>query len=253
MQKLKQTQNDFYHTMFDNKAPILPFIKSDHPDERLNIYKQTILENLRHALEITYPGIWSLLGKACADSAAYVFCSKAKKFPVSGNLDEWGKDFPEFLALQPELSGLPYLKTYGEYEWLKHLAYGQLESDYVNYADLSALSENDLANCKLHFHPSVYLMQSDYPIDKIQEIIEQPDVPGFELTKKVTCVVIARPENCIMTYWVPPEYFLFFENMVKNLSLSECVENTEKEYSDFNIAEAIGFLMDNKLLSSMIK
>lgn len=251
MENLNVIQNSFYDALFNKQDRVLATIKSDFSDDRLNIYRQTLLENLRNALQITYPGLWALLGQECADSAAYTFCHETINLPTSGNLDEWGKNFPDFLAKQPELLALPYLKEYGDYEWLKHLAYGQLENSFITYADLSNLTEMDLLNCTLRFHPTVYLIQSDFPLDKIQQIIEQPQASHFDLHKSTTYALIARPEEGVITYWVNSDNFLFFQNIVKKISLSDCIENTENKHPNFSIIKAIDFLMVNKLISTI--
>lgn len=253
MEKLNSIQTQFYNTIFNKQNGMLTEIKSDFPGDRINIYRQTILENLRHALQITYPGLWALLGQECADSAAYVFCNETINLPSSGNLDDWGKSFPTFLGLQPELLNLPYLNAYGEYEWLKHLAYGELEGKFLTYADFAHLSESDLAldNCTLNFHPTVSFIQSDFPLDKIQEIIDKPNGEGFDLRKNTTYGLIARSEESVVTYWISEDNFIFFQNIENKLSLADCIENTENKYPNFSIIKAIDFLMVNKLISGI--
>lgn len=253
MSKLNIVQQQFTDALLEQEKQnnLLDFVKSDYANQRLNIYRQTIIQNLRQALEITYPGIWVLLGKECADSAAYVFCQDQKNLPLSGNLDEWGENFPIFLENQPEFQGLPYLKDFGRYEWLKQLAYGQPDRKHITYNDLNNLSEKTLEQSKLILHPSVYLMESKFPLDKILELVENFDISGFELKNYKTYALISRVENCVMTYWITEDNFLFFQNVLNRLTLAECLENTEKKYPHFNITETIGFLMSCKLISTI--
>ncbi len=250
MQKLKDIQHDFTHSLFQtDKIPVSDFIASDYASERLNIYRQTIIQNLRQALAITYPGIWHLLGDECADSVAYAYINNINNFPISGCLDDWGISFAEFLEQQPELITLPYLKDYAHYEWLKHLAYGQADSDYLTYDKLTTLSENELTNAIFYFHPTVYFMQSVFPLDNILNIIENPDSEKLHLTKQNTYALIARPENNVITYWLSEDYYVFFDDLKKGLSFGLSIEKAEKKYSDFNLSEIITFLIENKLIS----
>lgn len=251
MPKLKLLQENFKQALFQDKP--MPshthFIQSDYPNERLNIYKQTIIQNLRQALEITYPGVWVLLGRECADSVAYAYIKNQDNLPISGCLDEWGESFVDFLDKQPELETLPYLKDYAHYEWLKHLAYGQADSDFFTYDDLTKLTEHELANAIFYFQPSVYLMQSAFPLDNILTIIENPDSETFQLTQENRHILIVRSEHQVITYWITQEYYLFFNYLKQELSLEKAIHKIEENYPEFNLAEILIFLINNKLIS----
>lgn len=254
MSKLNLIQQQFSDALFaqENKIQLLDFMNSDYPSERLNIYRQTIIQNLRQALEITYPGIWVLLGKECANSVAYSYINNINHLPNTGCLDDWGESFSDFLDKKPELKMLPYLKDFAQYEWFKHLAYREAESNCVSYNDLNNLSEKILEQSKLILHPSLYIMKSEFQLDKILELVENFDASGFELKRYQTYALIFRSESGVMTYWITEDNFFFFQNILNQHTLAECFKNTEKNYPDFKFSEAFSFLMSCKLISSMI-
>jgi hypothetical protein len=248
MNRLELNQQLFYDALFDQKPNSLNFIHSTDAFERLKIYKHTIFENLRQALAITYPGIWVLLGEECANSFAYAFITFKKNLPLTGNLDEWGEGFPDFLADQTELSNLLYIKQYGHYEWLKHLAYGQLEAESLDYSDLINLSEQNIEESVLKFIPSLYLFKSEYSLDKIQEIIDNPNADSIKLENLPSYAIIARPENSVITLWVSEEYYIFFENLRRGLALGKVIQKITDLYSNFDLASMIHFLISYMLI-----
>ncbi|HFE6167594.1 TPA: DNA-binding domain-containing protein, partial [Legionella pneumophila] len=77
MHELLKLQESFYRNIF-KKDVDLSFISSDFSQERLDVYRQTIFENMINALRITYPGVWKLIGNECANSVAYTYCKKDK-------------------------------------------------------------------------------------------------------------------------------------------------------------------------------
>ena len=126
MSTIKKIQEYFCEGVLDYKnTDILQHICRNKitPEFRISIYRNTILQNLRHALEITFPAIWKLVGQECADSLAYLFVQDKINLPVSNCLDDWGKKFPKFLQNMKPISHLVYLKDIAQVEWLKHLSY----------------------------------------------------------------------------------------------------------------------------------
>ena len=190
---LKDIQTQFYKAIFiKNKVKLnLSFIASSDPVKKFNIYRNSIFETLRNSLEMTYPGIWALLGQSCANSVASAFYSQAENLPTSACLDDWGSHFPNFIASIPELHHLPYLKDYASYEWLLHLSY---------YA----------------YDGTLFLYTSEFPIAKIQKIIENPQADEIVLDSKSTCyAIISRKFNFspVQIFWITKtKYEAIIEN-----------------------------------------
>lgn len=139
MQDLDTIQKTFLQSILEKNLADLSFIKSSYPAERLDIYRQTIFENIRNSLAITFPGIWKLLGEECANSAAYAFSKHQHNLPISGCLDDFGENFPKFLGVQKELQALPYLKDYAYFEWLKHQSYMAKDIEPITNLEITAI------------------------------------------------------------------------------------------------------------------
>ena len=241
-------QNDFYTAIFQ-KNMSLSFISSNDPQERFNIYRQTIILNLINALSITFPAIWQLLGKTCADSVAAAFCSSISNLPESGCLDDWGAQFPEFLASLDQLKHLPYLKDYALYEWNKHQAYIAKDAEPITTDELSSISEDKMSSIKFFLLPSLFSFSSNFPLYEIQEILENPKANSIKLSNKSAFALIYRNQEQIITLWITEELWHFFSSLQHGLNLEEALE---KVPADFNLTQAIHFLLEKQLIHKVI-
>ncbi|MDQ2994133.1 MAG: DNA-binding domain-containing protein [Pseudomonadota bacterium] len=247
MNTLEQLQQDFYEAVFEKAEP--NFISSTYAEERLNIYRQTIFDNLRNVLLIIFPGVWALLGDECANGVAFAFCRHKIYLPATGCLDDWGAQFPNFLAGLTELKELVYLRDYADYEYLKHQSYRAESVAAITGAHLQAITEEQIETVKLSLLPSVFCFVSGFPLDEIDAVINNPDLDAINLTTKRTCALIARPENTVTTFWVPADLECFVRALQNNLNLAESLQLTLGEFSEFNIQQAIEFLLHNHLIA----
>lgn len=251
MKTLEALQNDFYHAIFQNHATDLEFIASAYPAQRLATYRQTIFDTLRNALALTYPGIWKLLGEECANSVAHAFCAHHTNRPSSACLDDWGSQFPDFLGQQPSLDNLPYLKDYATYEWFKHLSYCASFSPSINASDLEAVPENRIESITLSFLPSVFAIDSDFPLDKIEDIIENPNAESINLSSNKVYAIIARPDKAVLTYWINSDLWLFISSLQQQLNLADAFQKTHEQHPDFNLTQSLHFMLQKNMISKI--
>ena len=90
-----------------------------HPaDAGRAVYRASVLSNFRAALAATYPVVRRLVGEAFFDEAARRFAlANASR---SGDLNEYGTEFPEFLAVYPHAASMAYLPDLARLEWARH-------------------------------------------------------------------------------------------------------------------------------------
>lgn len=248
MQTLEAFQNAFSKAVLKNSASETEFIISPNAAERLNIYRQSILDNLRRALSITYPGVWMLLGEECANNVATAFASNENNLPNTGCLDDWGDRFPGFLRQIPELNSLVYLQDFAEYEWLKHLSYRAESKPTFDATKLQSIPEDQIATVILNLLPSVFCYTSEYPLDEIVTIIDDPNAEPINLSDKKTHAIIARPENTVLTFWVAADLWLFVDLIAQQYNLGDALQKTLDQYQDFNLQNALQFLLTEKLI-----
>jgi hypothetical protein len=252
MPTIKQIQENFCAGVMDyQNTDILQHICRNNitPEFRISIYRNTILQNLRHALENTFPAIWKLVGQECADSLAYLFVQDKINLPVNNCLDDWGKKFPKFLQNMKPISHLVYLKDIAQVEWLKHLSYCAKDYQPFDPTKLQKILDNRMEQLRLLFNPTVFLYSSRYFLKDIFDLIEHPDEKDTIDLKPVPCyVVITRHYNHVVIHWVSEEMFNFFSYIKKRFTLIQSYECLLKANPDFDLVAALQFMLKNNLL-----
>lgn len=250
MHELQKLQQSFYSNIF-KQSDDLSFISSNFPQERFDVYRETIFENMINALRITYPGVWILLGENCASSVANAYSKKDRNLPKTGCLDDFGGDFPEFLSTLEQLATLPYLRDYAHYEWLKHLAYMASDSRPIAPSDLMRIPEDEIDHVTFHFCPPVYLFHSKYPLFDIYEIVQDTSAKAITLNQEKAYGIISRKDNDIHTYWVAEDSWHFIKKLFEGATLSDSAENAQTISNNFDLSSAIAFILQAQLVDQI--
>ncbi|WP_232220652.1 MNIO family bufferin maturase [Legionella tunisiensis] len=176
MSTIKQIQQDFHESVLDRKSTtMINQIRHNQitPEFRFSVYRNTILQNLRHALELTFPAIWQLVGKECADSLAWAFVQDKSNLPVTNCLDDWGEKFPQFLQTIKPIAHLSYLKDIAQLEWLRHLSLYAANYRALSPIKLQQYLDNYLLeDLRLILNPTVFLYTSPYSLKSIFDLID---------------------------------------------------------------------------------
>jgi len=257
MSTLKTLQQKFCSAIIfggEHEELFLPEIKSSRisPSDLLKIYRNGIFENLCKALQLTFPGVWALLGDECANSIAYAFNKEINNLPNTSVLDDWGGSFPDFLGTLQATSSLPYLEDYARFEWLSHLSNCAENMPSLSLDVLKKINEEEANNIRFSFHPSIFLFQSIFPIDLIKNVAENPNADSFDLSLKPTYVVIGRSNIRSLSYFISKSHWQFFTCLKNKYSLQEAFEEIESTEEEFDLVNALTFLLSNKFIYSIV-
>ncbi|ARB91112.2 DUF2063 domain-containing protein [Legionella longbeachae] len=251
MSTMKQIQDDFATTIFNpNEIEFMKNIceSTIAPGFRLNIYRNNIFQTLYHALEITFPAVWKLVGKECADNLAAIFCREEENMPKTNCLDDWGADFPRFLQNVEPIRHLIYLPDIAEVEWLKHMSYRAPNFRVIHPLKWSKKLEFP-EKIYLIFNPSVYLFSSPYSLKEIMDLIERPEEKQNIHLRSVECyIVISRQYQRVTIHWISQDMFRFFISLQNGFSLTHAYEAVYEANPDFNLPGALQFIKENHLL-----
>lgn len=130
------------------------------PAARLRIYRHANLAIHVEALMASFPATVRLLGEECFDGVATRHAAWIGS--TSGNLQTYGTDFPDFLAIQPELAGVAWVADVARLEWLRQevaLAASGVEADPV--ALVLALARD--TNAFVHLQPHLRVCDASVP------------------------------------------------------------------------------------------
>lgn len=180
MPSLRDIQSAFVGALFDGQDAWL----SQHilaggmaPEARLAIYRNNVLHNYGEALRAVYPVVERLVGEAFFQRAARRY---ARAVPSSsGDIQEYGRDFPEFLATLPGAAELGYLPDTARLEWLVHEAFHAASHPPLSGESLAGVPPQRYPELRFALHPSCRLLASAYPVHRIWEV-NQPQRIGEE-------------------------------------------------------------------------
>jgi hypothetical protein len=146
---------------------LAPLVAGDGlaPAARLDIYRHHVFTTLTAALESTYPVVCRLVDRRFFAYAADAYIRATP--PGSPCLFEYGATFPEFLAAFPPCREHAFLPDVARLEWAMNVALHADDGAPFDPARLAALGAADIPRLAFRFDPSVSLVASPWPIDRI--------------------------------------------------------------------------------------
>lgn len=155
MLALAELQQQFLAALAGDENPkLLALIDARAPgaEQRLAVYRNNWRSNLRNALRASCPVVERLVG-------ADFFCWMADQFidqqpSHSGNLENYGAEFPEFIRDFAPVSELPYLADVAQLE----MALDELRTAADICDDAGAIQ------------PVAQLLESRYPVHRIWQV-----------------------------------------------------------------------------------
>lgn len=236
MPSLKEIQSSFAQAIYENDdASILPEIKTN---TRLQIYKDNVLLTLHDNLKNKYPIVCELVDERFFKYAASEYIKKYK--PISGNLDEYGKDFANFIENFPATEKMAYLADIAKFEWAMHIAYFAADAEKINASALARLTPEQLAELKFALHPSAKIISSNYAIDKIWQMVQN----GFKdidinIHERGADLLIVRPEYKIEVLVLASGEAEFLTSLQNGENLYSTFELASAKNPDFEVGSAI--------------
>jgi hypothetical protein len=143
------------------------------PDARLSIYRNTFIDSLTTALRLAYPVIHRLVGAEFFQGAAEIFVGERP--PRSAYLDEYGAEFPDFLAHFEPAASLAYLPDVARLEWVVNRALHATDTEALEVTRLAAVDAVDHDRVRFTPHPAVSLIRADSPVDTIWRAVLEQD------------------------------------------------------------------------------
>lgn len=179
MQATTAWRLEFLDRLHRGKAPPTGLLAgADGGARGWRIYQASYRTNLTGALADVYPVLARLVGIGC-------FAGLARDYVTghpSGHADlhAYGAGFPAFLAEVPELAGLAWLPDVARLEWRVHEAFHAADAPVLDAASLGRVPEDRLAELRLAPHPSLRLLRSDWPVQRVWRV-NQPDWEGDQV------------------------------------------------------------------------
>ncbi len=147
------------------------------PPERFEVYRNSVLSNLRGAMLDIYPVVQRLTGDKFFDQAATIFVREHAS--TSGDLHSYGRNFPLFLAEYEPAKALTYLPDVARLEWLWHEVFHCADAQPAEMSALAAGASEDYGHLRFDLQPGCRRLYSDFPVHRIWEA-NRPGYAGEE-------------------------------------------------------------------------
>lgn len=249
---LSELQASFAHAMIDGAAPaLLPWIgtRGIEPAARLQIYRNSILATQVASLLSSFPAVERMLGGDCFDGWATRYA--AWHGSRSGNLQNLGDDFADYLEAQAELAGLTWLGDLARLDWLRQSTI--LAADGAGLDTLALQAALDAAGDDpfVHLLPCVHAMAADFPLLDLWRYTESPDQVSVKLDGGTQGVLLWRDHGQVAMQACTPAAAAFFIALKRGERLSAALAAAQAVDPDIPIDALLGPLLGAALISDI--
>ena len=231
---------------------------SEEAVDRFAIYRNNVILSLSEAIADTFPVVKRLIGDACFSAAAVAFVRKYP--PTKPSLLFYGEGFINFIKEYPACIKLGYLSDIAQLEWNYIRAFHAKDIPLLDNESLQQIAPESLGDTAFEIHPSVQLMQSDWPIDTIWEENLKQDVATIDLESFSKCkLLVYRQELQVQVVNLAPECFHFLLALTNGNTIIDAWSYTLEQQRiekrpDLNESELsgmLGYLLSLSLFTSV--
>jgi hypothetical protein len=218
------------------------------PEARVQIYRHHVFTSLTEALKATYPVVCRLVDARFFAYAADGYIRVCP--PASPCLFEYGGSFPEFLAAFPSCRELAYLPDVARLEWAINAGLHAPDAEPIDPARLGRVPAEGLAQLVFYLHPSVSLLASPWPIDRIWRA-NQPDADPClttDLDAGGALLEVRRHGDDAVFRSLPPAVYAMRRALADGRDLGAAAEAALAVEPAFDLAEALRDLLDETIV-----
>jgi hypothetical protein len=255
MHNLKEIQDSLLDSIF-NRQKSTEFIKQQGGidiAERLQIHRDTVLENFVSALRISYPCIWKLIGDECARGVALAYSHDKNNLTDRANINLFGEKFPEFIASFESTKHLSYLSDFAKLEWLRTRSYEAIREIPLSVQDMQSFFMEGDENGKLEFNSSVFFLKSKFPLMNIQELLENSEIQELVMTDSLSFIVVCRLQGKIETLYLSQNQWQFLYNLNQGDTIGKAMECFIEEEVEVELSSAIQLLLSKQMIKRVLR
>lgn len=170
MPSLLELQNGFSAALFDGHGGDDRFLNClveahDVARQRLAAYRRSVMGRWMDAIEASYPVVTALVGRPFLREAARQYAAGHPS--NSGDLNEYGESFGDFLDGYPYAAHLPYLGDVARLEWQVQAVALGLDTAPMALGQLGLVAPADWPRLVLGFVPNLARIDSRWSIAEI--------------------------------------------------------------------------------------
>lgn len=193
--------------------------------ERLRIHRNTCRSVLTETLRMTYPAVDRLVGRDFFDTAAAQFIDAHPS--RGGYLNEYGREFADFLAVFQPANALRYLPDVARFEWALSAAANAMDAPVLDPGALAAVASALHASLVFEPHPAVQFLALAYPADQIADAVLSGDEAAMaqvDLSSGPVRLILHRGANGVEVERLAPDAFRFVLRLCAGKALGSLLE-----------------------------
>jgi len=217
---------------------------------RFAVHRNNVTVSLIDALAETCPVTQELVGREFFRAMARVFISAVP--PRTKVLAFYGEELPGFIEGFAPAGPVPYLADVARLEILRVHAFHARDADRLPADALEqALARvDDLPGTSMVLHPSLGLLRSRYAVVSLWAAHQGlADLSGVDPDSAENALVI-RPQLDVEVIGLKPGAADFVARLMQGQSLGFAAGQAGEAHADFDLAEAVGLLVQHQCISS---
>lgn len=249
---LLELQNEFAAAMLGRPpGPLAAWVVENGlaAPARLRVYRQIVTNEHIDALRTTYPAVARLMGEQPFDAAATRYLRD--RTSASGNLQDYGAGFADFLAGLEELETAAYLPDVARLEWARQAAYLAADGNPVALEALAAIPQSMRPALYLTLHPAVRLVRSAYPILDIWLFCQKADAAGLELGDVGQQVLVWREAAQTAVQAIGTGLAVLTEGLLAGRSLGAAYREARRAETQFEPGAGLRSLFESGMITGV--
>ena len=249
MLPLPELQQRFARALTDTQDTALP-IRPDRLSarQRLQVYRNNMHSALIGALRAVYPVTGRLVGEEFFAAAAQAYLRANPSH--SGNIQDYGGAFSQFLNGFEPAASLPYLGDVATLEWHRLQTAVAPPHTPMDLAALAAVPQE--LQPELHFRqqPAVRAFCSRFPVLTIWEYCQSvaPE-EGLDIDLPGECVLFARPELDVYMRRLTPGEYAFLHHLCRGHTFEAACRQALGSEPGFDVERKFGELVQEGILT----
>lgn len=220
-------------------------------NERFSIYQNNVFYSLTTALADLYPTIKKLVGEEFFNGTANAYIRQNP--PTQAAMVYFGSTFPQFLLEFEHTQSMPYLSDVAQLELARHQAYHAANTPALDAEFFTQVNAEAFEQSTVEFHPSVALLDSNFPIFTIWQSNQELKV-GEEANTEMEStankqgtinldepewLIVVRHNYEIVVFNIDYATYLFYTMMMKKKSIIEAANAMQQKENKSDISAAI--------------
>lgn len=242
MQKLADHQQAFLKTVLD---------KSDFPEKMrhdiaegcnhgLNIYRNNTYILLTEQLMALYPAVVKLVDERFFCYAADCFIQTEP--PHSGDMNDYGVNFPDFLAHFTPLQQHPYVADVARLDYARHDSF---LSPILPAVTAENIAQSAPETALFYQQPHLCLTKTTFQVFDIWRAVSDNQEITGKTEKSAEYIITYRQGDDVVTQKTDAAGYKFLLNLP---DIAQATENALQQDATFDAGQFLGFCLKEKLL-----